>query len=307
MSVGTVALVIPYLVYNYLIFGRFAPISGSLKSTFPVVSRFEIDIFYGFSINLITFTAAAYLLFVLFNKKTYTTQLTGVQILLLAFSAGIILHYIYFILFLTWGVFGWHFMLFYLFVAVLVCELYERFSNRQPGSRWVFNAALVLLSSIFVLRLGEIARVDPDQDFRPVSYQAAKLVEQTTDPDTIFAMTDAGVFGYFSRRRVINLDGLVNDFKFQEYLREKKLDHYLEEEGVDYFVQHAMWFVEEKEAVHAGGYELLRLPIFSYMYQTDSDPINLYERNEIYRHPFGSGSNATVFVIWKMTGDTQNP
>ncbi|MEZ4689439.1 MAG: hypothetical protein R3A12_04375 [Ignavibacteria bacterium] len=32
-------------------------------------------------------------------------------------------------------------------------------------------------------------------------------------------MKDAGHFSYFSGREVINLDGLVNSFEFQEILR----------------------------------------------------------------------------------------
>jgi hypothetical protein len=51
------------------------------------------------------------------------------------------------------------------------------------------------------------------------------------------AKSDAGLFGYFSGQRVINInDGLVNNFDYQKTLKEKGLAVYLEEMNVGWLL-----------------------------------------------------------------------
>ena len=42
--------------------------------------------------------------------------------------------------------------------------------------------------------------------------------KKTTNPETVLAMKDTGHFAFFSGRNVINLDGLVNSFSYQDVL-----------------------------------------------------------------------------------------
>jgi hypothetical protein len=59
--------------------------------------------------------------------------------------------------------------------------------------------------------------------------------------DAVYAMTDAGVFAYFSGRTTVNLDGLINNFRYQEYLRAGRLQDYLADKSVDYVYEQASY------------------------------------------------------------------
>jgi hypothetical protein len=52
----------------------------------------------------------------------------------------------------------------------------------------------------------------------------------------VVASTDAGVFAYFSRRTTINLDGLINNYRYREMLRSGRFVEYLAERGVGYIL-----------------------------------------------------------------------
>jgi hypothetical protein len=86
-------------------------------------------------------------------------------------------------------------------------------------------------------------------------FQLAHWLDQNLPHSAVLASFNAGQFGYFSNRQVINLDGLVNSF---EYFRSVKqgtvsLLQYLSENEVDYFVDYSVpseiWSISEQ--VHA--------------------------------------------------------
>jgi len=47
-------------------------------------------------------------------------------------------------------------------------------------------------------------------------------------------LKDAGLFGYFSERSVVNLDGKANGYRYREFWREGTVVDYLDEVGVKY-------------------------------------------------------------------------
>jgi hypothetical protein len=52
-------------------------------------------------------------------------------------------------------------------------------------------------------------------------------LRQHTPKDAILGARDAGKLGWFSGRRVVNLDGLINDARFLEALRTDTVDTYI--------------------------------------------------------------------------------
>jgi len=62
---------------------------------------------------------------------------------------------------------------------------------------------------------------------------------------------DAGYVGYFCTRRVVNLDGLVNSYRFQRILREDGFAAYLDSAGIDYLAN-VDYFHGTKEMIRDG-------------------------------------------------------
>jgi hypothetical protein len=118
-------------------------------------------------------------------------------------------------------------------------------------------------------------------------------------------MKDAGNFGYFSERRVVNLDGVVNNREYQAALRERNLKGYLAIKGVRYFVQHAFW---DRPDIVSGAYDSYTVGFWSHLYECGSDSLVLRREDEAYRsRPYFDGSHETVFVIWRMRHDAGRP
>ncbi|MEJ2721354.1 MAG: glycosyltransferase family 39 protein [bacterium] len=63
-------------------------------------------------------------------------------------------------------------------------------------------------------------------------YDVARWVEKYTSPDDTIGVFQSGAIGYFSHRRVINLDGKVNRDAL-DALKDERLAEYLRGEGVD--------------------------------------------------------------------------
>jgi hypothetical protein len=138
-------------------------------------------------------------------------------------------------------------------------------------------------------------------DWHTPAYDAAAWAREHTPADAVFAMSDCGHFAFFSMRRVINLDGLVNNMDFQRALAERRLDRYLRANRVEFLVQHA---VHNRKDVIEGRYGSLRLPFPSWRFAGLGDSVWVTKQSEVYRStPFFDGPYPSVLVIWSRAGN----
>jgi len=54
------------------------------------------------------------------------------------------------------------------------------------------------------------------------------------EEDAIVGSFNAGQLGFFSGRRVVNLDGLINSYEIVPYLRQRTIPQYIVGEGIEY-------------------------------------------------------------------------
>ena len=84
-------------------------------------------------------------------------------------------------------------------------------------------------------------------------YNAALWLAENYPPDTVFAAWNAGEIGYFSDRRFINLDGLINNVDYYQRVLHgsTSLTDYLLENHVDFIVDYATYdSIPEFPVVH---------------------------------------------------------
>jgi hypothetical protein len=299
ISFGIAIILMPYLLYNYLIFGRVMPISGALKSSFPNINN-PINIFFaGWLPTGIAFASLIYILRMAYKNNKKKDAFDSYEMFTFSLSFAVILHFIYTVLFVNWAVFSWHFIPYYFLVPLIIYEPVELIfkSMKKTIIKTAYLFLLLLFSSVLLIHIFRLYQVPLDHSFNVASYDAALWVRRNTNVDDIFAMKDAGIFGYFSKRRVINLDGVVNNFKYQQILKDQKLNEYLKTEGVTFFVQHAMWNTKD---VTNGNYRILRLNFISHLYQTISDDLVLRKDDEVYRFHYFDGPYETAFIIWNL-------
>jgi hypothetical protein len=218
------------------------------------------------------------------------------------FAWTVATHFLYTQLFMKEDTFGWYFVTYPLFVIVFVTGPIDRFLrlNLMRTHPAVYPATAALLIAAVIVREQTRNSFLQNGGWHTPVYNAAVWAREHTAPEAIFAMSDCGHFAFFSLRRVINLDGLVNNLDFQRTLAGHRLNQYLRENRVDFLVKHAV----HDEDVIEGGYDSLTLPYPSKLFQGQGDSVRVEKRSEVYRSaPFVDGRYHFVLVIWSLRGN----
>ncbi|MGQ9706172.1 MAG: hypothetical protein ACUVWP_04110 [bacterium] len=282
-------IVLPFLIWNYLNFGHFMTISASLKSSFPNTSfNYKYIITYPeYYIGVIIF------LFLLFVRED---NLSGELLPDLILGISCLFMLISFLLFGRWAHFSHHYaptlLLIFISTAIIVEAIYKRIS-KVVSSRFI-GTIMILLFIIFACYSQFIVYRETMNTFRKASYEGAKWVGENTDRDDIFAMKDCGAFGYLSERRTINLDGVVNNFVYQEYLKDGRLTEYLGLMGVDYIVQHSVPLDKKDYDVYEQIYPCR-------LYGGEGGRLELRREDEEFRFYYiDEAGDKSMLVIWKI-------
>lgn len=303
-TAGTACAVCPYLALNFVSTGHLLPISGVLKSSFPNInSPLAMPDHIGVREMFGLLGAHMYLLASLIRPfRLHVVDQIGrkFHVMILSLSLTVSFHFIHTLLFMKWAVFWWHYS-FYPLVGAIVFGVAYACLLRHLAARYqqFFATILALVIAVVTCTWIESKFQEPlENNWVVQSYYAGKFAKASTDPEAIFAMKDAGIFGYISERRTINLDGLVNNFGFQSVLKEKRLVEYLKKNDVAYLAQHAIW---NRPDVVEGTYQTWRFSLRSHLFDVDSDVVKVASTDEVYRSPsYINGGQETVFIIWRI-------
>jgi hypothetical protein len=144
----------------------------------------------------------------------------------------------------------------------------------------------------------KVAAASDFDNFMTIAYRAAKWARADLPNDAVLIMKDSGIFGFFAHRPVINSDGLVNNFEYQEALVGGSFRTYLRRNGVEYLVQHANWDLTFDEE----SYSTATYRFYSYMYDSYGDELRFDRSDEVYRSlPYKDGpKSSTRLFIWRI-------
>ncbi len=93
-------------------------------------------------------------------------------------------------------------------------------------------------------------------DFYAQRMAAARWIGANTPPDAIIGAWNAGQLGYFSDRRVVNLDGLINSKRYLELVLRNPayFRTYMRETGITYLADYAFGFFKQ-DLEENGGFD----------------------------------------------------
>ena len=304
IGAGVSTLVAPYLAFNWITTGHLMPISGALKTSFPAIAH---------SGSLIARFGARHLLFLAIGA--FALAITAARALrvrsagdrrfdyfdgsVAVASLAMLLHAAYSFAFMNWAVFRWHFIWYGLAAGLALCRPIASWTRTLRADRAPWIHAPVLAAVLLVGGL-ETYRKDfpkPAYDWHQAAYDAARWARTHTPKNAIFAMNDAGIFGFFSERPVVNLDGVANNLAYQDALRAKRLGAYLRDSGVQYIVDH-----NAGKHVDVDHYRATQYDVLSHRYHVVSDPITLRRADEVFRGPTyqHEGRYDVACIIWKL-------
>jgi hypothetical protein len=290
-AAGCLIIFLPYALTNYFMTGHIQPISGVLKSSFPhIILNPDIQYTATGIITVVSALAAVILYIILHLKKIFnkTEYISNHQLLLYSLSLFILFHYSFYLFFTKWPVVNYYFIFYGIVLSFITAALWKYKLNYK----YIYLFISLAVISV-VLKTGFHLNKDLSNSWHVKSYDAAVWARTNTPSNAVFAMKDAGNFGFISKRRVINLDGLVNDYYFQKVLKDKTLNKYLKINNVSYYV---LYESSAGQDLFEGSYDYYREAFMSYQYMEMSDRINMESRNEVYRKSF----NNSVFIIWKI-------
>lgn len=107
--------------------------------------------------------------------------------------------------------------------------------------------------------------------------------------DAVFGMSDAGVFAYFSGRVTVNLDGLINNYRYQEALRDGRFRDYLASRRIGFIYDQSAYRCSE---VLDGTYRTRTLRFLYYPGTRVGGQVVLDRADEVYRRDLRSRPGA---------------
>ncbi len=247
-AVLSLLLVSPYLAFNLAVSGRLMPVSGSVKLWYAgqdantiadhadrireVVEHIAQILPLGPDGSLVLLAAAGALVAVLHAIGACHLSGTARRVFLVLLVHSI-LHVLAFTVLL--GRFGerhWYFIPEYVSACLF-------FGVALGTARWrlVAPVVAVLLFLQMVQAHGRVAV--PSPDFYRSHYEFTLEIGRTLPPDAVIGSWNAGRLNYFTPQRVVNLDGLVNDAYYLDFLRAGgDVRDYLREEGIGYIADY---------------------------------------------------------------------
>ena len=232
------AILITATIYsgiNYFYFGHTYTISTLILNTFPkVVIENNISsllsgnekIFNQFT-RLVILLSVNIILFYVVIKKRYSVN-TDKRICLFMFllCVGCTLFAVTHLFFNSLGIREWY-MTLPIFLSIFF-TIYL-FKNTIEKSRLIFTA--VIFFCVFYLLETRIL----NYKFNNVIEYSKKVKSVTNENDNIYQVDFSGITGFFSERKIINGDGLINSFEYTSYIVTGRLKNYFEEKQINYY------------------------------------------------------------------------
>ena len=131
--------------------------------------------------------------------------------------------------------YNWYFTLTVFSGAYLLPVCLERYGavwtgrSRPALARWCLAVCLVIFA------ISARSKIT-SPSFFVGAYDKAQTLASFPENSLVLAATDCGILGYFSRQRVINLDGLTNSWDFQQALADDRVPGWLTDRGVNAYV-----------------------------------------------------------------------
>jgi len=240
-SILTISLI--YFLSNYFLFGSFFTISENIKNTFPdTLFITNLKLFLIPELYMHQFTKLMFVLFsvltfsILMLNKKLRCRFQKIDFFIFSLCISALLYLLLHLLFGRHNIKEWYFA-FPMFVSsIMLIRIVIQFPKIYFLSLSTF--IFVFLLFFYVTRIKNIK-------WDSVYYYALEIKKNTNENDKIFMIDLSGLTGFFSERKVINGDGLINSFENREYLLSDNLEKYFQTKKINFYSTYA----NEKETV----------------------------------------------------------
>lgn len=307
---GGSLVVVPYLAWNYLTFGHLLPISGVIKSSFPIIQESGPG---GLAMSLGIF-CLGYLAFLLLIRKEEGFSWR------IALCIGSLIHLLYISLF-QGATAQWYWVSQYIVVALLLTDvvayLLEKWIDRfLPSNTWKMGLVVLMIVPAIAMswlklryefsfsgvKSLQVQSVDPVESF------AKELNKRLPAGTAILVYDTPGKLAWYSDLRIIPTDGLVNDYAYEEALSTTGIQAFMQKHEIRYLL--TPWQKSGPFSYHRGNLEVLKtdslaadIRVFSPLSQTDAGGFSCSAKHIIWQasSPLATWhSDYDQVVLWEI-------
>ena len=300
-AAGGALVMLPYLGYNYLVFGHAMPISGSIKSIFPTIL---IDLG---NLGAMGRVAAPFGLVALFTGYVFDRDARR-RVIWFGLGAGVVLHSIYVIAFTDHYTFwAWYYVSGVIAAGLTGSYWAEWVADRagrlvpEKVTYFLASLAIILLLSLGAARawlkgIGPIELGPIHVDMQINNYrwpdEAARWIKTNLPADSIVLAYDyPGAIAFYSDLDILPIDGLVNDYDYNDELLALGINRYVCEHSIDYYF--GLLDGDEKKQIVAVEAPLPRQPAGSLSLSRENIVVKI---RDIVSQP----DDALEYAIWKL-------
>lgn len=245
IALPALAMAFLYMGINKHYFGHPVPISGVIKSSFPH-PNFDWNAL-GMQGQIIVIATLS----LLFAAACLSGKEKNLQVLFGLAFCGVFFHAAYLLLF-SWGS-QWHYTTAFTIIPIALEYLFTYawrrlyFSKGFSQTIYICNACVLMLfvcvgymKTYYHFSVSLV--VAGKQSILPSNEKSARLklvdeINKHIQPGEGVAVFDSpGVLAYFTHARILPLDGLVNDRRYDEWLSQKGVGDYFEKNQIKYFL-----------------------------------------------------------------------
>ena len=243
-AVGGAVVVAPYLAFNWAQYGHLMPISGAIKSTFPAFD-FEFGRLGAMGLLAAPFGIVSLGIGLAFDRDPQR------RVIWLGLGLGVVLHALYVVGYTDHYTFwAWYYVSGVLAAGLAAAWLPGWLMAHSGAARaaavrtrgvtatiaiLLFGAGRAWLKAFNPIELGPVA-VDVQINEYRWPEEFAVWMRQHLPADSVVAVIDwPGALAWYSGLRILPLDGLVNDFRYNDDLLAEGATHYLCSHGVTHF------------------------------------------------------------------------
>lgn len=227
--------VIMYYLSNLVFFGSINTVSGKLLNGFPDINfKNNINILLSYPEKLynqfvkILFSIFVTSIFCVFylRSKNINSNTKGFLLVILSLGIGGVVFVLLHLLFNKYSIREWY-MTPPIFITVIVIIIL--FLDKK----YMINISL-LLSIILLILIFYNTRIK-NMKFNSAYEYSKTLNSLVGENDIIYQVDFCGVIGFFSERKVVDGDGLINSFEYIDYLTSGKIDDYISRYNIKYY------------------------------------------------------------------------
>lgn len=234
-----------FMIVSFMTFGHIMPVSAVVKNIFFFPFRMSWDACTSggnpiiASILLLPLALALLVLCrFLIGLRRCQWQASFLSLVLL--GAGVVLYYLYLFFFAS-NFFRWYFTFPLAFAAIaLTCILHaftDKLQRLRPTVTMEYSVIVATVAAGIIFTAIFFEGRNRPQSVQQCLYEVARQIDARLDKESVVGTYDAGTVGFFSGRRVVNLDGLANNYDYLfSYLVPRHFYEYFKKQGISHFL-----------------------------------------------------------------------